>query len=550
MSEVYVIDAAGDVYTGFCSATIRYGAPGSGKSFHLHETGERFYKRGCKIICLNDDEGRDEYMFYYFPGREDVWRHFCKTQLKWENVPEKVWVAIKTGEKTFYDLFPWDAKGYPIECYIPAVPGKNTYASVFKPFRICFSQLSLTEFKLLLGKLTPKQDRTVNLAWSSMIAEKKKKTFENLWELIKGFISNKKMEVNDTQFTVCDSEDGADLYLKIDKIWQLGILTTKEDPLKLNLKEIMRDTKTITAFSFFNIKEEDENIRYVLYGYILRRIRKLRTKALKDPAQNAMYAELALLVHELQDICPARGQEDPACAEGQIAKIAKKPRDVMIWLHADTQDPSAIYKPVRDNFATTFIFRCERVVLDKIRDITWFDDGTYIGLQRAKTGVHCVKSKPTGGKDYTGVNFPMMSLPPTSLCKTPNDRFNALWAAQGKEFIEYDFPIRETLIKSSQVREKKTVLSVKAKRIFEIIGQLMMKAIRRQPGITIIELVKSPEVDDPELALGLSEKDVYEIADYLFEKGAIDKQKEGRTVRCYIKTENPAPPQTPSIVTA
>ena len=533
----YTIDVVGDVFTSFSSATIRYGAPGMGKSVHLHETGERFYKRGSKIIGLNDDEGRFEYLFYAFPGRDDMWKHFCQTQLHWGNVKVSDWLLIKEGKKTFEDVFPWKPETYPVECYIPALPGKYSYPSVFKPFTISFSSLSLYEFKILLGKITTKQSRTVDLAWSRMKVNKVGKTFENFIQILKGFISNRKIQAEDMEYNICESEDGLDLLIKIEKVWQLGLISTKEDPYNLNLARIMWDTKTISGFSFFNIS--DGNVRYVLYGWLLRRIRDVRNKALLG---KVMFPELCLLIHELQDIAPARGQEETYSVEGQristaqLVKLAKKPRDIKVRIHADTQNPLSLWKPLRESFSTTFIFRCDRAVVDSIRALTYFDDATYIGLQRSKTGVHCVKSAPTGGRDYSGVNFPMLSLPPTSMCKTPDDLFRVEWERYGGEFTDWDFEVPETLITIKKARSKeKKALSTRQQKVYMVYARFVLKVITKNPGIYIKDILLHPDMCQE---LELTSTEMYEVCKFLAAKNMIEKRQEGTYTACYANSDN------------
>lgn len=548
---VYVFDQKGDVYTIFCSSSIRWGAPGSGKSVHVHETGERFYRRGCKLIGINDDDGRFEYLFYHFKGRPEIWHHFCKTQLEWGNVSKDDWEKIKKGEKYFYELFPWEPESFPCECYIPAVPGTpGRLPSIFKPFTIAFSKLALTELKLLLGKLTPKQSRTIDLVWDRM--KGREKTFDAFIALSKEYVGDRRIEVDDVQSNVCEADEGFDILLKLDRLHQLGVISSRDNPLDLKLDKIMRDVKTITAFSLFNI--EDGNIRYGIYAFLLRRIRRLRSKQLFG---HWMYPELNLLIHELQEMAPAVGFEDPYSAEGQkicriqLARLMKQPRDIFLRVHADSQNPASVYKPVRESFQTTFIFRCERSVLENIRSLVWFHDAAYIGLQRSKVGIHACKSAPTGGKDYTGVNYPLMSIPPRSMVKTPDDLFKVVWDANGGTYNTWQFIRPDSILKIKKIQKEKLkdVPTVKERRIYEFYGKLVTKALKQNPGISVTELTDHPVIKDPDLQLDISLEVLGMILRYLEGQGKVKRipdEKDGRILRCHLVDKVPENDQQPA----
>jgi hypothetical protein len=533
------LDQTGNVYTTFCSASVMWGASGYGKSTLLHAEGETAYEAGSKIIGLNDDEGRFEYAFYAFKGRESLFEHFCKTQVDWGNVSAADWEAIKKGEKYFSDIFSWEPKAYPTEVFVPATPQTpHRLPEIFKPFTIAFSKIKPTELKLLLGKLSKRQERTIDILWM----KNRKKTFEDFIQLVKDYAVDRKVEINDIETNICEADEGIDLIYKLDRIYRLGFISTKDNPLDLNLTKILWDNKTITAFSFFNI--EDGNVRFTLYAFLLRRIRRLRTNKLKDLSEK-YFPELNILIHELQELAPANGYEDPYAAEGQkvcrrqLAKLMKQPRDIFVRIRADSQDPAAVFTQCRSGFKTTFIFYAERSVLDNIRALVYFPEHIYIGLQRSAIGVYCIKSHPTGGKDYTGVNYPMMSIPPRSMVKSPEDRFFRAWLERGGVFKEwyFDAPDVITDFKRRKKEKLKDVPSIRERRIYDFLGALTVKALKQNPGQSVSELVEHPVLKDPDLNLGLSVEVLGIVIKHLEAQERLRRtpdEKDGRVLRCYL----------------
>jgi energy-coupling factor transporter ATP-binding protein EcfA2 len=464
-----------------------WGESGSGKSTELNALLEIAFRQKKKTIDLCDF-GRLENLFKALPN-EDRWMYeraikILKRFSKKRKNLRRLFKRISSGEIKLEDAFPWKPEAYKVECFIPAASGTPDHIpNIFKPFRIRFHELSIMEIKILLGKLTRDQSDAVDYIFD-MLPEPR--TFKSFVETVRRVTVDCKVKINKKCFEICDSKQALSLYKKVDRLHQLGILTDdKEDPLILDLDAILKDTGTITCFSFFNI--DDENLCFLLYGYLLRKIYKMRTDQLSGRWQ---YPPLVIGIREIHLLAPARSQMSSYAYEGQkiscenLCKIFREPRDIKLWVVGDSQDPLQINPMIRSKFKTLLIFQVSKATLDRITEFVYVDHKSYKNLQNAQIGIHAIRSIPQEGnwKNRTGFHYPMCSLPPRSLCKNPERLFFKEWEDRGLPFIDWKdkFKANKTLIeweKTKPEEETRDQPTLRELKIFEQNSTLVLRAL-------------------------------------------------------------------------
>lgn len=538
-------------FTQQCSHIGIFGDSGSGKSTELESLMEIAYRKGnTKVIDLCD-LSRLENVFKSLAS-EDEWmyeraiktlRRFSKRRKKLR----RLFQQVDSGKMKLRDAFPWEATAYPVECYIPAVADTpHSLPEIFKPFRIRFHELSLQEIKILLGKLSKDQGEVVEYVYDSLPATR---TFTEFIERLKDIVVDSRVKVNKKTYEICDNKQGLSLLKKVDRLNQLGIIVDdKDDPLILDLDKIMKDTRTITCFSFFNI--EDENIIFLFYGYLLRKIYSLRAKRLSGTWQ---YPEAVVGAREIHLLAPARAQLSSYAYEGQkisaenLRKIFREPRDVKLRIIGDSQDPGAIDPAVRGKFTTILIFRVSKVTLDKITDFVYVDQKTYRNIQNANAGIHAVRSIPKEGnwKDRSGFHYPCISLPPRALCKNPERLFFKIWAEKGKPFVDWkgQFKENETMIMFEKIKheEKRNLLqddllnNDRAKLVMMALNNLKTRSVEKARHLLQDDVLKTMNWDL---------KQLMRVLEHMVAKGQISMEVNGKGYR--IKALDQPIPQAPS----
>lgn len=461
------------IFTRYPSHTISYGASGTGKSVNSKFCAELFYENNCKIIDVYD-EGRFENCFYSFPN-EDIWMFDLRKK--------------RTGNQKEY----WKSKGYPTECYIPVCPTiPKKLPGLFKPFKIAFTDLQVSELIILLGTLSSSQQAVIHLAWDQV---HKKTTFEDFITTVRELISDTKIKIDNKIIDVCDDRTGLTILQRLNKLNQLGIISGKDDKLSLDLNKIMKDKSMITCFSFAFL--EDQNIRHLLWGYIFRRIYTLRMKY-----QYYQYPELVIVHREIQNNAPARGKKSSLSYDGQalslefIKKIIAEPRDVGIRIFADSQDPLKIDSDIRKGFTTRFLFRMDWAIVASLTNQFWLDPKTTKGIQSQPMGVWTLKGVPEAhnARNRYGIQHRCTFPPPRSWCKKPNDLFFKIWAAKKLPFNTWNFKKPKTLLTMKRLsrEEQKEVENFKERSIYDYYFSLIKIVVEDNPGISIRELTDDP----------------------------------------------------------
>lgn len=473
--------------TPFPSSIGIYGSSGSGKSYALKYIAELLYlDHNCKIIDIYD-EGRLENCFYLFPN----------------------------DDQRFKELRGFRARGFPFECFVPATPEMpRRLPDCFRPFRICFRDLEVDEFLILLGRLSNIQEDVIRFAWDNV---PKNISFLEFIGVVKRFISTDKIRIDDRVLDVCDEKTALSLVQKLDKLYRMGILSDREDPLNLDIDKIMRDKKTISAFSFTFVK--DQNMRHLLWGYLFRVIYTTRINE-----RFYRYPELALIHREIQNNAPARGKKSSLSYQGQgisldmLRKIVAEPRDVGIRLVADSQDPLKIDSDVRKGFKTRVIFHTDKAQLDTLCGQFWLPEVVKIGIQKSDIGVCALKvmPQPSHPKNKYGVQYPVKFPPPRSKPKGPNDLFFVLCRehkVKSKSWvIEDPKPIVriKTITPEPEVVPEKT--NLKTESIYNHYFSIIRKVVADKPGVNIRGVVNSALVQ--ELGLGWTYGKVQKIVEW------------------------------------
>jgi hypothetical protein len=497
-----------------------WGESGSGKSTELNALLEIAFRQKKKVIDLCDF-GRLESAFKALPN-EDRWMYdraikILKRFSKKRNKLRRLFQRIASGEIKQEDAFPWKPEAYKVECFIPAISGtQDRLPEIFKPFRLRFHDLSVIEIKILLGKLARDQSDAVDYIFD-MLSEPR--TFKSFVETVKKVTIDCKIKINNKSFEICDNKQALSLFKKVDRLYQTSIISDdKDDPLVLDLDAILKDTSTITCFSFFNI--EDENLSFLLYGYLLRKIYKMR---MDQVSRRWQYPPLVIGIREIHLLAPARSQMSSYTYEGQkiscenICKIFREPRDIKLWVVGDSQDPLQINPMVRSKFKTILIFQVSRATLDRIIEFVYVDPKSYKNLQNAQTGVHAIRSIPKEGnwKNRTGFHYPCMSLPPRSLCKNPERLFFREWEDRGLPFVDWKnkFKANKTLIeweKSKPEEEAGDQPTLRELKIFEQNSTLVLRALNEHKDRTVNRATQL--LEDPVLqALKWTHQDLFRI---------------------------------------
>lgn len=497
-------------FTDYASHVIGYGSSGTGKSVNTRWIAEYFYDQGLKILDIYD-EGRLENVFMHFPnknpGMYDLFMTWCKQP------------------------FPFESEGFPVECFIPVSPGiPGKLPIIFKPFTIAFEDLSKQEFSILLGRLSAPQTELISLIWDNL----GKQSFENFISTTQDFIADGRIKVNNNIVNVCDDRLGLSVLQKVDRLNKLGLISDRKNPLNLDLKKIMRDSGTISCFSFAFLSSP--NVRHLLWGYLFRKIYTLRINQLYW-----QYPEMAIIHREIQNNAPARGKRSSLSFEGQgislefIKKIIAEPRDIKIRLVADSQDPMKIDSDVRKGFSTKYIFQIDLAVLNSLIQQFWLDQKTYVGIQYLGLGQFALKIKPqyVNPMNRKGIQFPCMNPPPRSWCKSPDDLFFKIWKEHGLEFSNWKFVKPQSIIRIKKItsEEKQEVVKLSTEKLYDYFGKMIQVVVEKNPGINIAEIAKDPLVK----RMNWSRVYVYSIVERLLSTSppGLKRVREGRSWRCF-----------------
>lgn len=513
--------------TDYCSHNISYGSPGMGKSVTTKKLVEYFFSKKVKILDLYD-EFRLENCFYAFPNQSiSMYKRFFEKIVSWGVVPFDAVVRIKRGEISAQDVVKWEPKGFPTECFIPAVASKSlpvNLPSIFKPYRIVYNELTAQEFRILLGYLS---DEQTNIIKEALHRARSYKEFVALFK-DKKFLYHCLNE--------CDYKGLKDLVRRIDEIHVLGLLCEADDPFALDLDGIMRDYKTISSFSFFNI--DDENLMYLLIAFILRKVFSLRKAAANKVSQ---YCEMALVLREIQNVAPARGQGMLFAYEGQksstytLYRIMREPRDIKIRVVADSQSPDSIAKHIRKNFGSVNIFQLDLIQLNAVTELLYLDGRTYIGVQNSEIGIHAKKIKPQSkfSGDRTGVHFAVIMPPPLSWCKNPDDKFFEVWRRFANTYIRPGIRKNPSILsadlfdfRSIEAENRPELPSKSAERSMRQKANIVLKAaqeggMKEFSAASLLELAVIKSLSDlvPD---AWNRKDIDRLLSWLRDKGELD----------------------------
>jgi hypothetical protein len=515
---------------------------GTGKSVQTKKLLEMAYLRGWKVIDLAD-LGRLENVFYSLPN-EATWMYdrFFETMRKWKKKKQQLFL-YKEGKLKKEEVYPWAPQTFPVECFIPAVPETTErLPSVFKPFRILFRDLELEEVRILLGKLTRDQSEAVDHVWYGLPASRK---FEDFMSRLEDLVADSRVRIKKKRYEICDDKQSYSLFKKADRLNQLGIISDdKNDPLLLHLDDIMKDTKTISSFSFFNVR--DDNVIYLLYGFLLRKIYAMRDEQIRG---FWTYPELAIGIREIQNIAPSRGQTGSFTYEGQristesLIKISREPRDVKIRIIADSQDPGAINPTVRGKFTTIHIFRVNRKTLTQLEDLLYIDRKTYNNIQNVGPGFHAVRIVPNEKniRDKTGLHYPILMKPPRSWCKKPEDLFFKIWQERGYEFKTWKFEeiVSRLVVESNKEMEEKEALTFPQEAKKEMVLKLIIRAFEQRIEKTVPSINTLME-DETLKLLGIPKGVICSVVEELTAAGRVTRVKRGRSWKCTLVDPPPS----------
>lgn len=501
------------IFTPWPSGTMVYGSSGMGKSYLLHWLLEFFYARGSKIVDVYD-EGRFENCYAYFPNSNFI--------------PS--------------DMFPHiEPRGYPLECFVPmseSLPSK--LPSLFKPFRITFSDLKKEEFIVLLGSLSRPQRDLISVAWRK---RKKGMCFVDFFKLIHGLIADSRVKIGKQVLEICDNRSGLALLLKLDRLHQSGLMCDTSDPLALDFDKIMRDNKTITSFSFAFL--EDRNLRHLLWAFILRMIHSMR-----KARQYSAYPELCLVHRELQKNAPARGKGLSTVYDGQklalesIRAIIEEPRDPGIRVIADSQAPMKIDSEIRKGFATHFIFQMDRLVVEQLP--FWLDPKTTVGVQLLGVGVCAIKTRPERGNPLNrfGIQFPAYIPPTRSRCKEHDDLFFKIWKDAGLHFNTWKRPKIEKIIHIRRIekKEKGEVVNLRKLSIYEYYHKTIELILKDNPGYSVPDIHRDPLIT----GYGWSKDRVARVVENMLKEvpPLLIRKKKGQKIKLFLPHQVDSPGKT------
>lgn len=461
--------------TKYCSHSLNTGSVGTGKSTLLKKQAEVDWSRGRKVIDLLD-ESRLENAFYSLPNRDlFLYKGYVEKLAAWGYISEDDVLAIKAGLLKCTDVVPFEPRGFPTEVFVLAVPGTpKKLPEIFRLYRIPFGDLEIPEWRILLGGTSKEQ---------ATIIEEALKRSKSYVDFI-GLFSNRSFLLS--CLSECDLKELKDLVRRIDRVFSLNIICEDDDGLALDLVSVMKDVGTISSFSYFNL--EDENLIYLIVSFLLRKIFKLRKDRLKTMWQ---FPECSIILREVQNIAPARGQSGLFSYEGQrsstytLHRIMKEPRDIKIRLRADSQSPDSIAKHIRKGFGSANIFQLDLIQLNSLTEILYLDQKTFIGLQNAEVGVHAKKIKPQVrfSGDRTGVHFSCIAPPPRSWPKKPEDLFFRVWRDVGGGWKEVSIQgnksfVSKDLFQFNSQRDEDNP-SRKVERIRMMKGNILLGAMRK-----------------------------------------------------------------------
>lgn len=224
--------------------------------------------------------------------------------------------------------------------------------SQFKPFKISFKQLRVTDLTTMLSTATPTGIATLELLFRTQ-------NFKSLGDVIGSLIrlSSKDKSVGEKLVVSStggsgESEIGAtNTYLGLLRLLanlqESGFICEESSAYKLDLDAIMRDKETITTFDLSNC---EPSLGFLVFVSIMRQCLELRNKK--------AYPKMVLVIPELPNYAPSDSRISPyAIGAGStvsaltiLQTLSRESRLLGVTLLADAQRPQDIDSSVRSNF--------------------------------------------------------------------------------------------------------------------------------------------------------------------------------------------------------
>jgi len=508
------------IFSEFCSPTCSFGRIGSGKSVRVRWVMEYFYGE-YKLIDIFDD-GRLENVFMCFP-----------------NPYRKQYEALQEVNPN------WEPQGYPTECFIPASPGiPDRIPTIFKPFKIVFSDLTREEFLILLGKLSIQEEVAMDVLWNLLVEKAKDLVhFPEFVAKSQDVLGDGFLKVGGRVKRIADDSTCFSLLLKLDRLNKLNILCEPTDPLALDLDTIMWDKKNVTCFSFAFM--DSKNARHIIIGYLLRKIVSLR-----KAQRFGKYPPVVITHREIQKSAPARGKKSSYAFEGQsrsleyLKEIVEEPRDIQVRLNADTQDPMKLDSDVRKGFVTKFLFSMDLAVLSSLTTHFYLDNKTFIGIQKLGIGECAIKTLPDphDPDNRIGVQFPVLAMPTKSWCKSPGDQFFQVWKKHGGEFYNPKKELKlagpkDVISIKTISREESEEVNLRIESLYDHYGDVVrFIAKSKEAGLKLKDLKEDPLIK----GLGWGEMKIIRVLNRLVSEKKLRKDIKSKS---YFYLEPPAPGQ-------
>jgi hypothetical protein len=402
----------------FPTTSIAFGKVGTGKTVKSREQAEHYYGQGFCVIYLYD-WGRFEAPFMNFPNPyKNMWDRY------------KFFFRIFNGEELKVEYKP---RGYNTNCYIPFVSTMPAeLPACFRPFRIRFDSLTFSEFSILLGSDVAKGGRDVlEIVWNE---KQSSWTFGKfITELIQYSARGKmiiEIEDEEIEASVGEMRSISGLVRTLQNLWQSGLLCDADDPYALDMDAIMRDNKTVHSFSmaFMN----DIETSYLIYAFLLRKIRELRQR------DASRYPNLFLIINEAHELLPSDIEHSGQSQSLYYGKLLlSQPRDVRVWCFLDTQRFIRLNKTIRGSSYTYYVFKSDMAEIEEIGMRYGFSRSVQAAIKNLDTGVCCTVTDR--------IDVPCFFPPPRSMCKSYADDFFKWWKKFKLPMIKHEFKVPKRL---------------------------------------------------------------------------------------------------------
>lgn len=344
------------------------GKTGSGKSTTVTKLGEVLYNHGYKVFDLSDTAGRLEPAYWSLPSNSSYWRY-----------PKIDPITKKVFTKT----------SYPTKLLFPAskiLP--HNLPDISQIFTIPITSLTFEDLQILFAIDIPVNVR--NIFYTTLSQCDNDTSIADFINLMNS--TTKKSHLTHSSGLKLEAPNRrglSELMLNFFSFIDNGTLTSKRNPLAINLEKEIKDNKTITALC---LRYYPTEFRLFIINYFIKNIYEILVT-------NKSSQKVVIIIKELADVVP----KDPFSESQRVIKhsiegMFRKARGVGMSFIVDSQSISEISNIMKGQATYLIVHNCnsiqdiENLAMPMVKEHLTRQDISAIGkLQRGEAYVFTPK---------------------------------------------------------------------------------------------------------------------------------------------------------------